>query len=112
MNAWAILAAAALALPAEAQVVCRPGALGTEVCSGVPNAQPRLEPFTPRRRGLAAVQPPVEPARPALAGAGRTDALGNTFLRESDLPPGRPPLPGLAPAPKCGRDALGNLACR
>lgn len=110
----ALAAALAQAAPAAAQITCRSNALGAEVCTGLPAPSERGgQPYTPQRRGLAGVQAPVGAASgPSLTGAGRTDALGNTFLRAEDLPPDRPPLPGIAPTRTCRRDALGNLVCR
>lgn len=110
----ALLAALGSAAPAVAQITCRSNALGAEVCIGLPAPANRDgQPYTPRRRGLAGVQAPVGAASgQSLIGAGRTDALGNTFLRAEDLPPKRPPLPGVAPTRNCRRDALGNLVCR
>jgi hypothetical protein len=107
------LALLALAAPADAQVTCRPSGLGGEVCVGVPAPEPRAdEPFSEPLRGLGAVQARPRPdGGPGFARAGRTDALGNTFLTGRDLPPDRP-LPGVNPTRNCGRDALGNLICR
>jgi hypothetical protein len=104
---------AGLAPPAAAQVTCRTNALGAEICMGLPAPSNRGgDPFARPRRGLAGVQPPVRAGTgPALTPARRTDARGNTFLSEDDLPPGRPPLPGVAPTRDCRRDALGNLLC-
>lgn len=114
----AIAAALALGLasgaPAAGQIVCRPNVLGAEICMGVPApTQRNPRPYAPRGRGLGAVQPPVPaPAAPGFTPAGRTDALGNVFLRAEDLPPRRPPLPGVREPLACRRDALGNLLCR
>jgi hypothetical protein len=111
----ALLAAAlAGAPPAAAQVTCRPNVLGAEVCVGVPapSTRDRL-PYAPRARGLGGVQTPVRPEPgPELVPARRADALGTTVLTASDLPPRRPPLPGVAPVRSCVRDALGHLTCR
>lgn len=109
--ALAILVIAAAA-PASAQIVCRENSLGAQICTGVP-APTKLsrEPYT-GRPGVGAVIPRVQqPGAPAIIGAGRTDAFGNTFLTESDLPPARPSLPGVAISRDCRRDALGNLVC-
>ncbi|MBA3326652.1 MAG: hypothetical protein H0T41_15745 [Rhodobacteraceae bacterium] len=110
----ALLAVAAPAAPTAAQITCRSNVLGAEVCVGVPAPSRRSgEPYKPKGRGLGGVQAPVgAEGGPGLIGAGRTDALGNTFLRAEDLPPERPPLPGVAPPRTCRRDALGNLICR
>ncbi len=107
------LALAVLAAPAAAQVTCRPTALGGEACVGAPAPEPRPdEPFSGPVRGLDAVQArPRRDGGPGFVRAGRTDALGNTFLTGRDLPPDRP-LPGVNPTRTCGRDALGNLVCR
>lgn len=99
--------------PAEAQVVCRSNTLGAEVCTGVPAPSMRNRPSPPRQgRGLAGVQPrPVQDAGTRLVPARRTDSFGATYLGAGDLPPRRPPLPGVAGVTNCKRDALGNLLC-
>lgn len=108
------VAAAGLAMPGAAQITCRSNTLGAEVCVGVPAPSERdRQPYTPQRRGLAGVQPrPGAASGPTLTPARRTGALGTTSLGAGDLPPGRPPLPGIAPVRVCARDALGNLICR
>lgn len=110
--ALSLTAGMAAAVPAQAQIVCRENALGAQICTGVP-APTKLsrEPFT-RRSGVGTVIPRVqEPGGTVITGAGRTDVLGNTFLTESDLPPGRPSLPGVQRSIDCRRDALGNTVC-
>ncbi len=110
--ALALVASLAAVGPGQAQIVCHENALGAQICTGVP-APTKLsrEPFT-RRTGVGAVIPRVQqPGAPVITGAGRTDVLGNTFLTESDLPPARPPLPGIQQSIDCRRDALGNMVC-
>lgn len=114
-SALGIVAALDLAAPATAQITCRANPLGGEVCVGLPAPSARArQPYIRQGRGLSGVQlpPRTETGGPSLTPAWRADALGNTFLRQSDLPPRRPPLPGVAPTRACRRDALGNLVCR
>ena len=109
----AALAALALAPgAAEAQVVCRPNALGAEICTGLAPAAPgRSATFGRQGRGLSRSLPALPERGPALVGRGGADALGETVLTGRELPPPRP-LPGVAPVRACARDALGNLVCR
>ncbi|MBP7003337.1 hypothetical protein [Amaricoccus sp.] len=113
IGALAIVAWTLAIGPAEAQVVCRRNALGTEVCTGmaVPTNRGRLDP--PRQgRGIAGVQArPTLGPQPELTPARRISPLGTTLLGAEDLPPRRPPLPGVAPTRRCVTDALGNLIC-
>jgi hypothetical protein len=113
MPAAVVAAALGLAAPAQAQVVCRSNVLGAEVCTGLPAPTLRgCEPYRAKRRGLGRVQAPVRAETgPGFAPARATDALGNTFLTERELPPRRAPLAGVAPVRDCRRDALGNLLC-
>ncbi len=115
MIGWAAAVGAAflLAGTASAQVTCRRNALGSEVCIGLPPSAPLdRAPYLPQRRGVAGVQArPGAGGGPVLVPAWKRDALGNTFLGPGDLPPRRPPLPGVAPDRNCRRDALGNLVC-
>jgi hypothetical protein len=112
--AAAVLATLVVPAAAPAQVTCRSNALGAEICVGLPAPAAGVrEPYRRAPRGLAGVQPAVRAeGGPVLTPARRRDALGNTFLDASDLPPARPPLPGVAPTRACRRDALGNLVCR
>lgn len=102
-----------LGTPATAQVTCRPTALGSPACVGLPIEPPRVrEPYSQPRRGLGAVQArPGASQGPRLTPARRRDRLGNTFLTARDLPPSRP-IPGVAGPRDCDRDRLGNLVCR
>ena len=111
--AAAILVAVGVAAPAQAQVVCRKDTFGAEICMGLPAPSLRgREPFARKSPGLGSVQAPARPQGGSeLTPARRTDALGNTFLEASELPPDRP-LPGVAAPRNCRRDALGNLTCR
>lgn len=105
---WALAQA-----PAEAQVVCRRNALGTEVCTGIAAPSNRVRDLPPHRgRGIGGVQerPSLGPG-PRLIPARRISPLGATTLGAEDLPPRRPPLPGVAPTRRCVTDALGNLIC-
>lgn len=102
--AFDLLAGAAAA---QAQVVCRPDALGNVTCDG--EAAPRVRirpPFRKGAEGLGAVQPRPNPDAigPSLAPAPRADALGNIRPSPRDLRGGgvRPP---------CRTDPLGNLRC-
>lgn len=102
--------------PAAAQVTCRSNALGAEICTGLPAPSLRgRDPFAPpRNRGLGAVQSPPRDNQvgPKLSPPRAVDILGTRILAPADLPPRRPPLPGVAPVRDCDRDALGNLICR
>lgn len=116
---WLFLALAlalAPAAPAGAQVTCRTNALGASVCTGVPAPSLRArDPYVPPRdRGLGALQAPprANQAGPKLAPARAVDILGPKILLPGDLPPRRPPLPGVAPVRDCNRDSFGNLICR
>ncbi len=114
---WLFLALAlAPAAPAAAQVTCRTNALGASVCTGVPAPSLRgRDPYAPpRNRGLGAVQAPPRASQvgPKLAPARAVDILGPKILMPRDLPPRRPPLPGVAPVRDCDRDSFGNLICR
>ncbi len=99
--------------PANAQITCRPNALGSESCVGVLAPDPSERPiFRPQNRGLGDVQPRLGvPTGPVLTPGWRTDALGNTFLTQDDLPPERT-LPAVPTPRNCTRDNLGNLICR
>lgn len=102
--------------PSSAQVTCRPNALGAEVCTGLPAPALRSrDPYAPpRNRGIGAVQTPPRDQQvgPKLAPERAVDILGTKVLEPRDLPPRRPPLPGVAPVRACDRDALGNLICQ
>ncbi len=113
VGALAYLAWTLAFAPAEAQVVCRRNTLGAEVCTGMaaPTNRARVQP--PRQgRGISGVQerPTLGPS-PQLTPARRISPLGATTLGAEDLPPRRPPLPGVAPTRRCVMDALGNMIC-
>lgn len=102
-----MLIALVAAAPAAAIEVCRPNALGAIACSGKPTHG--MDPLTPfpgqRATGLSRVQPAPGPGgvAPVIVPNSRTNALGDTLLREGDR---HPPLPR-----PCATDGLGNLRC-
>ncbi len=101
-----ILALSATVLLSRAQAieVCRPNALGQVACSGIPTPElPSPMPYPRRETGLDRVQKRIDPDKTGLIPAGRANSLGETILREGELPPPRPRL--------CRRDTLGNLVC-
>ncbi len=86
--------------------VCRPNTLGQITCAGRPtHGLDPIEPFTPRKSGVARVQTPpgATPAAPGFAPAQRTNAFGDTLPQPGEVPPPKPRT--------CRADTLGNLRC-
>jgi hypothetical protein len=92
----------ATSVPARADTVCRPTALGA---TGCPDTGPRPMPrpvYRETARGLEGVQElrPVGPGAPAFVPSRETGKLGGNVLTKGGVGGGR-----------CRADTLGNLIC-